>query len=254
MVKPNDIISQCYINLTNSIEKYQDSWICDKTWFRVISTHYPNVINSVGFSRAAFNCTISHRASQCGTPNDSGIFMHHFHMQCLYKGKKRKLFFYYRHVAGKPQASHLRPHDCKDVHVRVRPIRLSTAEQEELLLFTICNNYNQNQPHRVSITTLVTMAMYVMMTKATGTIVNATSSMHDNGQRQEPSANEVTLHRRSRTVEVVDVAKNRPLYWDLPEAVKLFRFNYDEGCNVYNGLVDRCELLRGVLRRPKGSK
>ena len=43
-------------------------------------------------------------------------------------------------------------------------------------LFTICNNYNQNQPHGVIITTLVTMAMYVMMTKATGTTVNAMSS------------------------------------------------------------------------------
>ena len=49
-------------------------------------------------------------------------------------------------------------------------------------------------------------------------------------------------------------AQNKPVYWDSPEAAKLFGFNYDEGCNVYNGLVDRCELLRGVLRRPKGYK
>jgi hypothetical protein len=36
--------------------------------------------------------------------------------------------------------------------------------------------------------------------------------------------------------------------------VKLFGFNYDEGCNLNNGLVERCELLRGVLRRRKGFK
>jgi len=89
MVKHNDIISQCYINLTDAIEKYQDNWICDETWFRVISARYPDVINSVGFSRAAFNRAISCRASQCGTPNDSGIFMHHFQMPCLYEGKKK---------------------------------------------------------------------------------------------------------------------------------------------------------------------
>ncbi len=101
MVKANDIISQCYANLTNALEKYQDNWICDKTWFRVIIACYPNVINSVGFSGAAFNCAISCRASQCGTPNDSGIFMHPFQMPCLYEGKKRKVFFYfyYSHVA-----------------------------------------------------------------------------------------------------------------------------------------------------------
>ncbi len=76
--------------------------------------------------------------------------------------------------------------------------------------------------------------------------MNATSSavtigMHDDGQKQVPSSNEETLHRRSRTVEVVDVAKNNiPVYWDLPEAAKLFEFNYNEGCNAYNGFVDRC--------------
>lgn len=128
MVKPNDIISQCYVNLTNAVEKDQDNWICDETWFRVISARYPNVINSVGFSRVAFNHAISRRASQCGTPNDSGIFMHHFQMPCLYEGKKRKVFFYYRQVAGKLPASPSGPHDCEDVHIRVGPIRLSTVE------------------------------------------------------------------------------------------------------------------------------
>jgi hypothetical protein len=44
------------------------------------------------------------------------------------------------------------------------------------------------------------------------------------------------------------------MYLDLPKAGKLFGFNYDEGDNVCHGLVDRCKLLRGVLRRPKGYK
>ncbi len=175
MVKPNDFISQCYVNLTDAIEKYQDNWICDETWFRVISALYSNVINSVGFSCVAFNHAISRRASQGGTPNDSEIFMHHFHMPCLYEGKRGRLFFYYRHVTGKPPASPSGPHDCKDVHIRVRPLGYQRRNERSCCLFTICNNYNQNQPHRMSITTLVTMAMYAMMTKATGTTVNATS-------------------------------------------------------------------------------
>ena len=130
MVKPNDIISQCYVNLTDAIEKYQDNWICDETWFRVISARYPDVINSVGFSRAAFNRAISCRASQCGAQNASGIFLHHFSMPCPYhSGQRRKVSFYYRQVKGKPPASPSGPHDCEDVHVRARPIRLSTAER-----------------------------------------------------------------------------------------------------------------------------
>jgi hypothetical protein len=51
--------------------------------------------------------------------------------------------------------------------------------------------------------------------------------------------------------KVVDATQNKTVYWDSPEAAKVFGFNYDEGVNVYNGLVDRCELLRGVLRIPK---
>jgi len=32
-------------------------------------------------------------------------------------------------VKGKPPAAPSGPHDCEDVHVRARPIRLSTAER-----------------------------------------------------------------------------------------------------------------------------
>jgi hypothetical protein len=37
---------------------------------------------------------------------------------------------YYRQVAGKPPAAPSGPHDCVDINVRARPIRLSTAEPE----------------------------------------------------------------------------------------------------------------------------
>ncbi len=55
MAKSSDIICQCYMNLTDAVEKFQDNWMCDKTWVRVISACYPDVINSIGFSRATFN-------------------------------------------------------------------------------------------------------------------------------------------------------------------------------------------------------
>jgi len=164
--------------------------------------------------------------------------MHHFQMLCLYEVKKRKVFFYCRQVAGKPPASPSGPHDCEDVHIRVGPIRLSTAEREESLPLhdlqqlqskstarrdnhNVGNNGNvwdDDKGHRVD--------------SERNVIGGDGAAMHDDGQK----------------------AKNKPVYWDSPEAAKLFGFNYDEGCNVYNGLVDRCKLLRWVLRRPKGYK
>jgi hypothetical protein len=131
MAKSSDIIRQCYINLTDALEKFQDSWMCDETWFRVISSRYPNVINSIGFSRTTFIRAISRHASQCGTQNALGIFIHQFKTSCPYdSGQRRTVSYFYRQVAGKPPAAPSGPHDCKDVHVRARPIRLSTAEHE----------------------------------------------------------------------------------------------------------------------------
>jgi hypothetical protein len=84
MVKRKDIIRQCYLNLTDAIEKYQDIWMCDETWVRVISARYPDVINSVGFSCVTFNRAIRRHATQCGTHNALSIFVHHFSMSCPY--------------------------------------------------------------------------------------------------------------------------------------------------------------------------
>ena len=37
MAKSSDIICQCYMNLTDAVEKFQDNWMCDETWVRVIT-------------------------------------------------------------------------------------------------------------------------------------------------------------------------------------------------------------------------
>ena len=125
------IIYQCYGKLTDAIEKYQDNWMCDETWFKVITSRYPEVVNAIGgFSREDFNRAISDHASQCGAPNELGIFKHQFALSCPYNlGQWRRVSFYYRQVKGKPPAAPSGPHDCEDVHVRARPIRLSTAER-----------------------------------------------------------------------------------------------------------------------------
>ena len=118
MVKNWDIICRCYINLTDAIEKYQDNWICDETWVRVISARYPDVIKTIGFSREIFNRAISRHASQCGTQNDMGIFIQQFSTSCPYdSGQWRKVSYFYRQIIGKPPADPASVHDITDVHV-----------------------------------------------------------------------------------------------------------------------------------------
>ncbi len=94
MAKKYSIIYQCYVNLTDALKKFQDNWMSDETWVRVLSSRYPDVINSVGFSRELFNRAISRYATQCGSPNESCIFMHQFLMPCPYEGQQRKVSFY----------------------------------------------------------------------------------------------------------------------------------------------------------------
>ncbi len=104
MAKNSDIIRQCYVNLTDALEKYQDNWVCDETWVRVISAHYPDVINSIGFLRATFNCAISRHASQCGTQNALGMFIHQFQISCPYdSGQWRKVSFFIDKWLESPQ-------------------------------------------------------------------------------------------------------------------------------------------------------
>jgi hypothetical protein len=52
MVKPNDIIRQfyVYVNLTNAVEKYQDKWICNETWSRVIGACYAILSTLLAFN------------------------------------------------------------------------------------------------------------------------------------------------------------------------------------------------------------
>ena len=96
MVKSSDIIFKCFVNLTDGLMKYQDNWMSDETWFRVISSRYPDVINSIGFLRTTFIRAISMHASQCGTQNAMGIFIHQFATSCPYdSGKRRRVSYFY---------------------------------------------------------------------------------------------------------------------------------------------------------------
>ena len=72
-------------------------------------------------------------------------------MPCPYdSGKRREVSFYYRQVAGKPPTAPLGPHDCEDVHVRARPIRLSTAEREVTRPLSIMPQSTDQRPNNRS--------------------------------------------------------------------------------------------------------
>ena len=60
----------------------------------------------------------------------------------------------------------------------------------------------------------------------------------------------MTPHRMIRRGGVA--LSNKPVYWDSPEAAKLFGFNEEE--DVYNKLGERDTLLKGAIQKPDGYK
>jgi hypothetical protein len=154
--------------------------------------------------------------------------------------------FFNRQVAGKPPAAPSGPHDCKDVHVRAGPIRLSTAEREVTLPLSILLQSTDQRPNNRS---------------DHGNTDNPNDGNENNaggngrgGGEEEGSGNSgpiaVTPHRMIRRGGVA--LSNKPVYCDSPEAAKLFGFN--EGEDVYNKLGERVTLLKGALQKPDGYK
>ena len=101
------------------------------------------------------------------------IFIHQFQISCPYEsGQPRKVSFFYRQMAGKLPAAPSGPHDCEDVHVRARPIRLSTAYCEvirplSILPQSIDQHLNNNcSDHGMTLTQM--MAMKIMLAAMEG--------------------------------------------------------------------------------------
>ena len=69
-------------------------------------------------------------------------------------------------------------------------------------------------------------------------------------------ANEITPARGAGEDEMVTAAADgdaggmpiRPLFWESPEAAKLFGFNYNSGEDVLIGLRERVKMLANVLQ------
>ena len=55
-------IGDSYLNLTAASSQYQDNWICDETWFRLLNAHYLYLKNTFNFTREGLNCTLSAKA------------------------------------------------------------------------------------------------------------------------------------------------------------------------------------------------
>ncbi len=108
------IISDSYLTLTAASSQYQDNWICDETWFRLLNAHYPHMKNKFNFTRVGLNRALSVKAGPFTGPNEFNLFLAKFQTECPYSVERRRVSYFYRQVNGKPPADPLSPLDITD--------------------------------------------------------------------------------------------------------------------------------------------
>jgi hypothetical protein len=115
MRKNESIISDSYLNLTAASSLlYQDNWICDETWFRLLNAHYPHLKNTFNFTRGGLIRALSAKSGPFIGPNECGLFLAKFQTGCPYSGERRRVSYFYRQVNGKPPADPVSPLDITD--------------------------------------------------------------------------------------------------------------------------------------------
>jgi hypothetical protein len=114
MRKNSNIICDSYLTLTAASSHYRDNWICDETLFRLLNAHYLHLKKAFNFTREGLNCALSAKAGLFTGPNEFGLFFAEFHTECPYSGEKRRVFYFFRQVNGKPPADPVSPLDITD--------------------------------------------------------------------------------------------------------------------------------------------
>jgi hypothetical protein len=239
------LISNSYLNLTAASSLYQDNWICDETWFRLLNAHYPHLKNTFNFTRGGLIHALSAKAGPFTGPNEFGIFLAKFSTDCPYSGERRRVSYFYRQVNGKPPADPVNPLDITDELC----MRLSRATCMRLGIGVGDPPSDGNTPERGG--------------GGDGTTQDSDRRTPKRARKanntNDDSAPTIVI-TPGRAVDGDDAVTadvgvtGLPLFWDSPEAAKLFGFSYNNGDDVYGRLKDRIHLLSEVQRSEDGYK
>ena len=235
------------------LNSYQDNWICDETWFRLLNAHYPHLKNTFNFTREGLNRALSAKAGPFIGPNECGLFLAKFQTGCPYSGERRRVSYFYRQVNGKPPADPVSPLDISDELSKSNSLcmRLGRAACMRLCRGVGDPPSDGNTPERG------------------GRDPPLDVNTPERGGGDPPSDENTlveTTHSNQHNVlgEVVTPCRDQPdaglddlpIYWESPEAAKLFGFDYKdgEGDDVFDGLTARVKILTEVLRSADGYK
>ena len=140
--------------------------------------------------------------------------------------------YFYRQVNGEPPADLVSSQDITDVHAR------------------------NNQIRRNVILGLVNEAAVAVATATTITPQRSRrTTAPSSGAEPMPEGGDETMVGGTTNIDARrGGCGSVPIYWDSPEASKLFGFCYENGDNVFQGIEKQIDLLAEVMKSHDGYK
>ncbi len=172
------------------------------------------------FTRVGLTRALSAKAGQFTGPNQLGLFLAKFTTECPYSDERRRVSYFYRQVNGKPPADPISPLDITD----------EVSKSNQLQRDCIRLGRGGGDPPLDDQTGI-----------GGGDLPSDGNTLERGGGDTPLDGNtpERTHSNQNNDLGVVITPCNLPIYWESPEAAKLFGFDYKNGDDVFDGLTVR---------------
>jgi hypothetical protein len=226
----------------------------------LLNAHYPNLKNTFVFTREALNRVLSAKAGTCIASNELSLYMAKFTTECPYSNQRRFVSFYFRQVNGKPPSDPKCAQDVTDTIAKTNQLQKGcirvgrNIEHRDLAATGV-------EGHRSPAVTIntVTPKRKVRTNDHGCAAASAITPGNDDGRVNEIGylvGSDVGGEVGCQVGSVVgsNVGSSLPLYWDSPEAAKLFGFSYQDGDDVHKGVQDIVTSLTRAQQSHDGYK
>ncbi len=190
--------------------------------------------NTFNFTREGLNRALSAKAGPFTGHNQFSLFYGKFYTECPYSSDKRRVSYFYRQVNGKPPADPVSSLDITDELSKSNSlqrdcIQLGRGGGDPPL--DDQTGIGRGDPPRTDGNTLEREGGDPPLDG------NTPQRTHSN---QKNDLGEVITPCRDQPDAGLD---DLPIYWESPEAAKLFGFDYKNGDDVFDGLTARVKYL-----------
>ena len=110
MTAKKKVLQAFYAN-TDSYHHYQDKWISDQGWAKIITTHSPNKVKDIKDLRKEVVKSLNSLAGKFDSSNVNKVYVAKFFTHCPFTQKERLVYYYCRRINKIP----LEPSTAADI-------------------------------------------------------------------------------------------------------------------------------------------